>query len=446
MMRLPRHFQTFLLVPWMFVLLAPAPSPVVAEGARPEDHRGPNHCGICCALRGGACGDRFEIPPYAIAHSCPSPAHSCPGPGERDGSWEASARGAVWPVDGPGAQRAGTIPSYVPPPTGSASLPESAVPSYMPQASRPDAESGPALLTSPTGIPVVSGGDAPVSGVIAPQTLATPEQAQFARSPGDCVLYTGPFILERVPVLAEHKFPRYFACSMRVIPKLRLYPFLAFNVYVPHEGNRVLLATNFVFNSLPVTESGLVDVGAGQGLGYLEQHVEGGVEKYMILRLRDGTVKVTRLDAEGRGVYSVYSISGRPWAMFAHRYVTVEQPLRPTILPDEWSHPREGPHLRRLLRGSEAQTYSGFWTIPQGEQVAGWGEISLKSEARVLSAADPLGTRTAPPLEVGHFAVLFEEGLTYTEPAYDPPRRSTMPLPYSSPADESRSLFSRFSP
>ena len=430
---------------WLLGTLAPMASPAAAEGARPEDHRSLNHCGICCALRGGACRDRFVIPPYAIAHACPSPTHYCPGPGERDGSWEPQTSGAGAATGGAVAEGPGVVPSYVPPPTRAVSSIEVPVPSYVPQAARPDPESGPALLTSPTGIPVVSGGDVPVTGVIAPQTLANPDQAQFAHSPGDCVLYTGPFILERVPVLAEHKFPRYFACSMRVIPKLRLYPFLAFNVYVPHEGNRVLLATNFVFNSLPVTNSDVVDVGPTQGLGYLEQYVEGGIEKYMILRLRDGTVKVTRLDAEGRGVYSVYSISGRPWAMFAHRYVTVEQPLRPTILPDEWAHPREGLHLRRLLRGREAETYFGFWTIPQAEQVAGWGEISLKSEARVLSSADPLGTRTAPPLEVGHFSVLFEEGLTYTEPAYDPPRRPTMPLPYSSPDDESRSLFSRFS-
>jgi hypothetical protein len=238
------------------------------------------------------------------------------------------------------------------------------------------------------------------------------------------------------PVLAEHKFPQYFGCSLRVIPRLRLYTFLGFDVTIPNPagGAPLPLATNFVFNSVAVPPDGTLLVAADSGIAYLEQYTAQGIEKFMILRLRDDTIKITRLDAEGRGVYAVYTISARPWAMFAHEYRITPQPVRPTILREEWTHPREGRSLRALLAGYEDAPYPGYWTIPQGNRVAGWEGISLMRDARKLTGDDMSGSKVITPLEIGHFEVLFEEALTYTEPAYEAPRRWTIPLPY--PTDE----------
>jgi hypothetical protein len=275
-----------------------------------------------------------------------------------------------------------------------------------------------------------------VQGTAAPRTFARPEQALFAKRPGDCYIYTGPFSLHTHPVLAEHKFPQYFGCSLRVIPRLRLYPFLGFDVTIPNPrgGDPLPLVTNFVFNSVALPASGVLEVGADSGIAYLEQYTESGIEKFMILRLRDDTIKITRMDAEGRGVYAVYTISARPWAMFAHEFRITPEPVRPTILREEWTHPREGYSLRRLLVGYESADYLGYWTIPQGNRVAGWEGIALKRDARRLTGEDMTGSRTITPLDIGHFDVGFEEALTYTEPAYDAPRRWTIPLPY--PTDE----------
>ena len=60
-----------------FVLLSAAA--VIPEGATGGDHRSENGCGVCCALAGGACRDRYWIPPYMVRHQCPSEAYPCPG-------------------------------------------------------------------------------------------------------------------------------------------------------------------------------------------------------------------------------------------------------------------------------------------------------------------------------------------------------------------------------
>jgi len=421
---------------------------VLPEGAAAGDHRSTNGCGVCCALAGGACRDRYWIPPYMVRHQCPSEAYPCPGSqssqaktDDTPAPTQAATGQPSYILQGEGARvedgGVGGVP-YLPRANPDVALPPFApafghvtpAPEWPPYDVVPFTRGAMDEVTAMRRAPPVP------EGTVAPQTLATPDQAHLAKNPGDCFIYTGPFVLERTPVLAEHKFPRYFGCSMRVIPRLRLYPFLGFNVYVPNGDGKVQVASNFVFNSVPVPASRTIEVGPDNGLAYLEQNTGAGVEKYMLVRLRDDTVKIARLDATGRGVYSVYTIAGRAWAIFAHRYIDADGKATPTILLEELTNPRESRALRKLLDGYQNAEYTGYWTIPQDEQLSNWGDIALMRDARKLTGSDWSGTKTITPLDIGYFDILFEEGLTYTEPAYSAPRRWNIPLPYPSTPGE----------
>lgn len=242
----------------------------------------------------------------------------------------------------------------------------------------------------------------------------------LARHPGDAILFRGPFVLKRTPVLAEHKYPWHFGVSLRVIPRLRLYPFLAFDVYIDYGDRLRLIATNFVYNSIEVPETtDFIEVPEYGGLGYVEvPRTNGTTDKYLVLRLADGTLKATLLDESGRGVYAAYCISGRVWARYAQRWVDMDEPVGMRILPEEWSHPQEGPHLRKLLRGYMDHEFRGYWTLPERERLRrGWGEIWMPRDLRVVDAHGE-GSDYALPIHVGVFDVVFEEALTYTPGGY----------------------------
>lgn len=242
----------------------------------------------------------------------------------------------------------------------------------------------------------------------------------LSRGPGDPIMYRGPFVLRRTPILAEHKHPWHYGISLRVIRTLRYYPFLAFDVYIDHGDRLRLIATNFVYNSVEVPEgTDFIVVDELGGLGYVEvPHVDGNTDKFMVLRLADNTLKVTRIDEDGVGVYAAYTISGRVWAKYAQRWVPTEEPVRMKILPEEWEHPLEGPHLRRLLRGHTDEDFYGYWTLPERERLRrGWGDIWMPRHLRVVDASGE-GTETALPIDVGAFDILFEQALTYTPGGY----------------------------
>ncbi|MBP7559501.1 MAG: hypothetical protein KBA64_03390 [Armatimonadetes bacterium] len=242
----------------------------------------------------------------------------------------------------------------------------------------------------------------------------------LSQGPRDPILYRGPFVLKRTPILAEHKYPWHFGVSIRVIPRLRLYPFLAFDVYMDHGDRLRLLGTNFVYNSIEVPETtDFIEVPEMGGLGYVEvPHSNGTTDKFMILRLADNTLKATKLDEDGLGVYAAYCISGRVWARYAQRWVDMNEPVGMRILPEEWANPSEGPHLRKLLRGYTDYEFRGYWTLPERERLRrGWGEIWMPRDLRVVDS-NGAGADTALPIHVGTFDVLFEEALTYTPGGY----------------------------
>lgn len=244
------------------------------------------------------------------------------------------------------------------------------------------------------------------------------EGAVFSRGVGDPIMYRGPFVLKKTPVLAEHKFPQDFGVPIHAVRRLRYYPFLAFSIYADAGDELKLLATNFVFNSLPIPSRDFLQVPEGGGLGYIEvPESPTVVTKFLVIRLADNTLKVTRLDAGGAGEYSVYCISGRAWAKYAHRYVQTDEPIKPLILPEELEHPVEGPHLYRLLAGYENASYTGYWTLPERDRVRGWGEIWMPRDLRVVDYHGK-GSQTLRPIDVGAADITFEQGLTFARGGY----------------------------
>jgi hypothetical protein len=259
----------------------------------------------------------------------------------------------------------------------------------------------------------------------------------LARHPGDNILYRGPFVLRKSPALAEHKPPWEFGRPIRAVDRLRLYPFLAFDAYLDVGDRLQKLATNFVYNSLQVTPAiEYLEVPVEGGLGYVEvPRDDGTTEKYLVVRLRDLTLKVTRIgDSDGVANYSVYCISGRVWARYAQHYIPTSEPLTMTVYPTERSNPREGRHLRQLLEGMEDRQYRGYWTLPEREHLRGnWGEIWMPGKLRAVGA-DGAGETVLTPIDIGYFDIVFEEGLTYTGEGYSPRAQYHFPLFF--PQDE----------
>ncbi len=258
----------------------------------------------------------------------------------------------------------------------------------------------------------------------------------YSRGPDDPVLYRGPFVLRRTPIVAEHKFPWEYGISIRVIKKLRYYPFLGWDVYVDHGDRLRLVATNFIFNSAPVpARSDFLEVPEGAGLGYVENPLDGGAtEKFLILRLADNTLKVTRLDDDGSCVYSVYCISGRVWARYAQTFHPTEEPVEITILPQDLANAAERRHLERLMRGFENHRFMGYWTLPEKEHLRDWGGIRMPRDLRCVDA-DGEGETMARPIDVGVFDVIFEEALTYTGEGYSTLRNPVYRFPLFFPME-----------
>ncbi len=244
----------------------------------------------------------------------------------------------------------------------------------------------------------------------------------FSRGPDDPVLYRGPFVLRKRPVPAEHKFPWDYGRRFTEVKQFRYYPFLAWDVYLDRGDCLQLLATNYLFNSaFPPLGTDCIRVGAKSGLAYVEViDDQGATAKYLVLRLRDKTLKVTRIeDTTGMGVFAVYTISGYSGARFAQDYVPSETPIRMTILASERAAAREGEHLRRLLDGWEDAEFHGYWTLPEKQHVRHWGGISMPRELRVVDAEGD-GRATATPIDIGAFGLIFEQALTYTGRGYAP--------------------------
>ena len=261
----------------------------------------------------------------------------------------------------------------------------------------------------------------------------------FSRGPEDPIIYRGPFVLKRTPVIAEHKHPWQYGVSIRVVRHLRYYPFLGFEVYADHGDKLRLLATNLIYNSIEVPRgTDFVEVPALSGLGYSEvPHGDGTTEKFVILRLKDNTLKVTRLDDAGRGVLAAYTISGRVWAKYAQRFVDTEEPVEITIYPQEWADPRQGPVLKRLLAGHEPTDFRGYWTLPERDHLRGadWGGISMPRELRATDAAGE-GEERVLPIDVGAFDVIFEQALPYTGSGYRTLPKYTMTLFFPAEPDD----------
>jgi hypothetical protein len=244
----------------------------------------------------------------------------------------------------------------------------------------------------------------------------------FSTGAGDPILFRGPFILRKRPVPAEHKFPTDYGKPYRSVAKLRYYPFLAWDVYLDHGDCLMLLATNYLFNSaFPPKGTDCVNVDASDGLAYVEvPEADGTTSKYLVLRLRDKTLKVTRID-DGRGlaVFAVYAISGYSGARFAQEYVESEEPVEMTILASERAAPREGEHLRRLLEGWEDSQFHGYWTLPEKKHIGTWGGILMPRDLRVVDV-NAEGSEKTVPIDIGAYGVIFEQALTYTGHGYAP--------------------------
>jgi len=253
----------------------------------------------------------------------------------------------------------------------------------------------------------------------------------FSRGPSDPTIFRGPFVLRRTPVIAEHKHPWQYGVSIRVVRHLRYYPFLGFEVYADYGDKLRLIATNLIYNSIEVPRgTDFLEVPQLSGLGYVEvPHEDGTTEKFVILRLRDNTLKVTRLDESGRGVFAAYTISGRVWAKYAQRFVDTDEPVELTIYPREWADPRQGPVLKRLLAGHEPTDFRGYWTLPERDHLRGgdWGGISMPRESRAADTAGE-GEERVLPIDIGAFDVIFEQALPYTGSGYRTLPKYTMAL------------------
>lgn len=264
----------------------------------------------------------------------------------------------------------------------------------------------------------------------------------LSRGPGDPILFRGPFVLRKRPVAAEHKFPWDYGRRFHEVAKFRYYPFLAWDVFLDHGDCLQLLATNYLFNSaFPPKGTDCIEVREEAGLAYVEvPEADGATSKYLVLRLRDKTLKVTRIDDRtGISVFAVYTISGYSGARFAQDYVESPEPIELTILPSEKAAPAEGEHLRRLLEGWEETEFHGYWTLPEKNHVRDWGGIEMPRDLRVVDIEGE-GKSTALPIDIGAFRLIFEQALTYTGRGYAPSPGADYAFPLFFPAKPAAAL------